>query len=560
LIDISIVLINLTIPWLGKLIIDQGFPQRDWNLVLQVVLGIGCLTGFVYGLSALRTTLYNMAEMLVGLDIRKRMYAHLQKLSLDSVESIPVGQQQFRVTTDADRIAHMLVRILPTGIMLVEFVLILTAAVYVDPILTGIVLCFLVPWTVLFIWVTQYGRTYDRRRLRLAEMRDSAILQDASSFATIKSYARRRMMVRRNGQLNLGVQRVAAQGYLILVGFEFITQKLLPYVKATLIYVYLIRKVVFGQMTLGMTVPLIAYLSRLAFPIERIVNFGCWIWQTMVSAERLMQILTTEPSISNKSGSLRLDHVHGEVSIEGVSLERPGIGLVLDNVSVNLAPGRTVAIVGPSGAGKSSLLGLVLRFHDPVSGSIKIDGNRLTKLDLPTYLRQVGTVTQDTFIFRGTLAENLRLSHPEASDDDIWRVLDTVGLAQWAGLLTNKIDQDLEGGLGLSAGQRQRIGIARAMISEPRILLLDEPTSALDAETERQISRLLRTVAADRAVMLVTHRLDTVVHADEIVVLNRGKLVERGTHEELLAERGLYAELFSLHRSIEKSADEMVRI
>lgn len=552
LIDISISFINLAIPWFGKFIIDQAFPQRDWPLTLQVAGGIAILAGLVYGLSALRTYLYNTAEMLIGLGIRRAMYGHLQKLSIDTIEAVPVGQQQFRITTDADRIAHMLVRILPTAAMLVEFALILSIASYIEPVLTMIVMGFLIPWTFLFIWVTHYGRIFDRRRLRMTEMRDAAILQSTSSFATIKAFARVRSEVRRNGVANISVQRVAIQGYLILVGFELVTQKLIPYLKSTTIYLFLIRRVVFGEMTLGMTVPLIAYLSRVTYPLERIVNFGCWIWQTMVSAERMMHILQTEPAIQDKPNAKKVGNdFGGTVRFESVSFERESVGKVLTDVSFELVPGKTTAIVGPSGAGKSTALGLMLRFQDPSSGRVVVSGEDLRDLDRTSYLRHVGTVMQDTFIFAGSVAENLRISKPEATDEELMAVLETVELREWVESLGDGLKHDLESGGGLSAGQKQRIGVARAILPDPRILLLDEPTSALDVETEAQIVEMLNRVAKGRTVFVVTHRLETIVDADEILVLDRGVVVERGGHKKLLELGGLYSELYRLHRTFE---------
>lgn len=549
LLDVSISLTNLVIPWLGKAIIDQGFPSRDWDFVVRLALGVAALTAFVYGMLGLRTFLYNSTEMLLGLSMRRKIYRHLQSLTLETVESTPVGQQQFRVITDADRIAHMLVRILPTLTMLVEFTLILTAAIYVEPVLTGVVLLFLIPWTILFIWVTHYGRVLDRRRLRYAEVRDSGVLQAARSFATIKSLGRSSRETRRHTKATIAVQRIAIHGYLILVFFEFATQKLLPYVKSTTIFLYLARKVVLGQMTLGMTVPMIAYLSRLAFPIERIVNFGCWIWQTMVSAERIMFLMQTEPAIRD-SGGERVAYA-GDLSIElkDASFEREGVGLVLDQINLTIQPNQFIAVVGPSGAGKSTLIDLVLRLADPVSGHVFANGRDLKELHRPSYVRHIGTVTQETFIFGGSLAANLLIAEPSADAETMWNVLEQVDLAVWAKSLPDELDQDLEGGLGLSAGQKQRIGIARALMCDPKLLILDEPTSALDSETEESIMQTLKSVGAGRTILLVTHRMNTVVAADRIVVLDRGRIVEQGRHDELIAKRGLYAEMAWLHKA-----------
>lgn len=554
LLDISIVLTNLVIPWLGKAIIDQGFANRDWDLVLRLSLGVAGLSGLVFGMFALRTFMYNATEMLVGLHMRKVIYRHLQSLSLTFVEATPVGQQQFRVITDADRIAHMLVRILPTLTMLVEFALILTASIYVEPVLTVIVLLFLIPWTILFIYVTHFGRMLDRRRLEFAEQRDSGVLQAARSFSTLKSLGRVDHEIRRNTLANIAVQRISMQGYLILVGFEFVTQKLLPYLKSTTIFLFLANKVVLGQMTLGMTVPMIAYLSRLAFPIERIVNFGCWIWQTMVSAERIMFLMQTEPAIRDGEGDEIPHDFEPSIVFDHVTVERDGVGKVVDNISLSIAPNSWVALVGPSGAGKSTLVDVLLRLLDPQTGQVYIGGQPIHTLRRESIMRHVGTVTQETFIFGGTLADNLRIAFPLATENDLTTVLHQVQLMEWVDSHREGLARDLEGGIGLSAGQKQRIGIARALLSNPKILVLDEPTSALDPETERGIMDTIHDIAASRTVVMVTHRLETVKAADRVIVLNRGAIVEDGTYESLSHQRGLFAEMLWLHSATTSEA------
>lgn len=548
LIDISIVLLNLSAPWFGKSLIDQAIPQRDWNAVWVIAGSVAAILLLAQLLTGLRNFLYNTTEQLLQYQIRAKMYGHLQTLSLESIESIPVGQQQFRITTDSDRIAHMLVRILPTLTMLVEFALILTAAIYVDPVLTGIVGLFLIPWTALFIWVTHYGRVLDRRRLQFCEARDAGILQASASFSAIKSLGRYRREIRRNGKTSVALQRVSAQGYLILVGFEFATQRLIPFLKTTTIYLYLARQVVIGQITLGMTVPMIAYLGRLTFPIERIVNFGCWIWQTMVSAERMMQIMKTEPSIVDKPGAVRLEKTTGHLAFKNVSYDRPRLGRVIDDVSFELVPGKKVAVVGPSGAGKSTIMNLALRLLDPVEGEVAIDGQDLRDVDRTSYLRNCGTVVQETYLFGGTVADNLRVAKPDATEEEMRHALDSVELTDWLANLPGGLNEDLDGGQALSAGQKQRIGIARALLSNGSILFLDEPTSALDAETEREVMKTIQRISEGRATMLVTHRLDTVKDADEILVLEAGKIVQRGTHDDLIRKDGLYRNLQLLYR------------
>ena len=548
LIDVSIVVVNLTVPWFGKNLIDKAFPQRDGPLVLLIAGGVAGLIGLAYLMTATRNFLYNTTEALLGMDLRRSMYSHLQRLSLETVESLPVGKQQFRVSTDSDRIAHMLVRILPTATMLVEFALILAASIYVDPVLTLLVLALLVPWTVLFVWVTHYGRILDRRRLGLVELRDAGVIQAASAFAMIKSLGRTRREVRRHTKVSVAAQRIANQGYLILVGFEFATQKLIPFIKTTTIYLYLAKRVVLGEMTLGMTVPMIAYLGRLSFPIERIVNFGCWIWQTMVSAERMMQIMKTEPAVTDRPDAKKIA-VSGELRLDHVSLDRIGVGTVLHDVSLTVRPGESVAVVGPSGAGKSSLLGLFQRLYDPSVGSVQIDSVDMRDLDRTHTLRQIGSVMQSTFVFGGSLADNLRVANPSATDGQLMEALDEVELSTWFKSLQDGLDEDLESGSALSAGQKQRLGVARALLADGKVLLLDEPTSALDVETESELTAMIRRVAVGKTVVWVTHRLDTIRHVERIVVLKDGRVVQEGTHDSLSQSEGLYAELRRIYQS-----------
>jgi ABC-type multidrug transport system fused ATPase/permease subunit len=355
--------------------------------------------------------------------------------------------------------------------------------------------------------------------------------------------------LRRNSKVSIALQRISAQGYLILVGFELFTQKLLPYVKTTTIYLLLAGKVVRGEMTLGTTVPMISYLGRLAFPIERIVNFACWIWQTMVSAERMMQILETKPSIQDKDHAVRLPAITGSIELEGVTFERDGIGVVLNDVSLKIAPGKTLAIVGPSGAGKSTIVSLLLRLVDPKSGTVRVDGHDLRDVNRDSYLHQIGIVNQETFLFAGSVLENLMIANPKASEDQIWAVLAKVKLDEWVRSLPNKLDEDLDSGNGLSMGQKQRIGIARALLSDAKVLILDEPTSALDVHTEQEIIETIREISESRAVVIVTHRLQTIEYADQVIVLDQGSLVEAGTHAELLAMGGLYERLSRIYKS-----------
>lgn len=548
--DIAIILLNFIPPWFGTYLIDRAFPQRDWRLAMFIISLMLATTLTVQVTTAIRKFIYSYVEIRIPLDLRAQIYRHIQKFRLDTIEATPVGEYLFRLAVDTDRVAHTIYRILPTATMLFQFALILAFSTYADPIITLFVVLFIIPWTLLFYWVTSISRVLDRRRLRLAEIRDSGIQQATSSFSLIKSFSNERLELHKNVVRAGAAQRVAVHGYLFLVPFELITQKILPYARQTTVFVYLAQKVVMGEMTLGMTVPLMSYLNRLNYPIERMVNFFNWVRQTMISVERIMHVLQTEPSIKDKPNALRISTLTGLVEVSGVTFSRPS--LALKDINLKLEPGKKVAVVGPSGAGKSTLVSLLLRTNLPQSGHILIDGHDLSDLHLESYLRNIGIVMQDTFLFGGTLAENLRFVRPEANDEAILSVLSDVGLSDWVASLPTGLNEDLQSGSQLSVGQRQRIGIARALLLNPSLLILDEPTSALDASSEAEVMALLNKVGTDRAVLLVTHRLDTVINADEILVLNHGEIAERGSHEYLMLKMGLYSEMQRVYRQREK--------
>ena len=551
LFDFMLVLLGLIPPWIMKFLVDQAFPTKNAHLAttyIAAAVGIALANQIVVGA---RAFLWGYLEVRLPLDLRFRVYKHLQQLSLTTIEGRPVGQYMYRITTDVDRLSHTLTRIVPHLFYFAEFTLLVTFSTRADPLITGIVLLFLVPWTILFWWVTTIGRELDRRRLWLCEMRDSGVQQGVSSFSLIKSFGRERHEYLKYTDRTTAVQRVGINGYIILVFFEFATQKILPYAKQVTIFLYFARQVVLGNMTLGMTLPLSAYLNRLNFPLERIVNFGNWIRQIMISAERIMQILQTEPTIQDKPDAKPMGPLKGLVELRGVSFERPGIGKVLNKIDLTLRPGRTVAVVGPSGAGKSTLIGMALRLNEPSEGEVLIDGQNLADLKLDSYQKQIGIVSQDTYIFGGSILDNLALAKPDATEDEMRDSLSRVGLSGWLEGLPNGLKTDLSEGSGLSVGQRQRLGIARALLTGANLFFLDEPTSALDATTEREVMQTIRAVTEGKTALIVTHRLDSILYADHIVVLDGGKIVQQGSHAELMASGGLYAELRRSYHEIE---------
>jgi ABC-type multidrug transport system fused ATPase/permease subunit len=259
----------------------------------------------------------------------------------------------------------------------------------------------------------------------------------------------------------------------------------------------------------------------------------------LVPVERFMQTMMIEPMVQDERLA-DAPSFDGTIAFQDVGFEYPDGRSALSGISFEVAAGKTVALVGLSGAGKSTVAGLILRLYDPSSGQILIDGQDIAAFDPASLQRQVGVVMQETDLFDGSIADNFRVMAPHITDGEILEALEGVELGDWANALPHGIYTDLREGATLSIGQRQRLGIARALVNSPRLLILDEPTSSLDARTESAMLELLRRRAAGITKLVITHRLSSIHDADEILVLEQGEIIERGTHEELMALRGYY--------------------
>lgn len=545
MLDLAGMIIAFIPPIYATIMIDRAFPNRDWTLAAQVVALLLLTELSLQGLAAIRNGFHVYHISRLQLELRLRSYAHLQRLSIGFAESAPVGQRVFRTRIDSDEVANVVVNFYPTLVRFIEFLLILLAVTYVDPLITAVTLGFLVPWTILQIYITGWYRTFERRRLSLAELRDSGVLQGVTSFALLKTYGRTRWELLRHAERSVSTQRVAIQHWLTWWWFDMAVVRLIPYLRNAVAAFYFGRKVILGEMTLGMTVPMLAYLNRLSEPIIALVNWINSLRMAAVPMERVMQTLEVESSVPIAAHPVRLEAFNGQIEFENVSYAHPGFPNVLSEVTLAVKPGETVAIVGASGAGKSTLANLAVRLYDPLEGRVLVDGVDLKQVDLFGYLQQVATVTQETFVFEGSLAENLRYGKTDATDEEMREVLSQVGLDVWLARLPNGLEQDLESGGALSVGQRQRLGIARALLARPQLMIFDEPTSALDSATEFSVAQTLREVSAGRTVLWVTHRLNTIQHADRIAVLEAGRLVQLGTPAELRNQDGPYRQLLA---------------
>jgi subfamily B ATP-binding cassette protein MsbA len=308
-----------------------------------------------------------------------------------------------------------------------------------------------------------------------------------------------------------------------------------------------------GHLTTGDMVVFFAYVTNLYSPMKALARLSYVTSKASVGAERIADILSVRSEVTDRQGAREVSRLRGEIRFSDVSFEYQSGQPVLSRINLRIAPGEKVAIVGATGAGKSTLISLVPRLYDPSGGAVSIDGEDIRQYSVQSLRSQISLVLQDSLLFSGTIRENIAFGRPDASDEDILAAAVVANAADFIDALPDGYETLVaEGGTTLSGGQKQRIAIARAILRDSSILILDEPTSGLDAASERTVLDALESAARGRTTLLIAHRLTTVRLADRIIVLDQGRIVEEGPHQELLSRGGKYAHLYSLQLAIQK--------
>jgi ABC-type multidrug transport system fused ATPase/permease subunit len=511
-----------------------------WPLAIAVA-GAGALR-LVF--SVVRRLVAGRVSLGVEFDLRNRMYAHLQSLELAFFDSQQTGQLMSRSTVDLQSVRFFL----GYGLifMLQSALTILIAAgvmLAVNPLLAVVALAPM-PFV---IWVAfRYGRrnrpASQEVQQRIAELTAEAE-ENVSGVRVVKAFAQERRQVRR---FERAVKRVFDQSmistrlrafYNPFIGF-------LPQLGLAAILIIGGRQAVNGTITLGEFVAFYGYVLMLTSPV-RMLGIALGMAQRAVaSGARVFEVLDREPRLVAPPDAPPLPAGDGQVELRGVTFAYDGGEPVLRDVDLEVDAGRTVALVGPTASGKTTLVALMSRLYDVSDGAVLVDGVDVRSVDLASLRRQVAVVSDDAFLFSATLRDNIAYARPGASADEVAEAARSAGLAELVDELPQGYDTLVgERGLTLSGGQRQRVAIARALLAQPRILILDDATSSVDATTESRIKEALREVMEGRTTFVIAHRLSTIALADEVVVLEEGRVVAQGTHEELLETSDLYREI-----------------
>jgi ABC-type multidrug transport system fused ATPase/permease subunit len=546
----------------------NAIKDGDKSKLLPLALAIVGASVLRLGLTVIRRLVAGKVSLAVEFDLRQTFYAHLQRLDLGFFDGQQTGQLMSRATVDLQAIRFFL----GYGLIFItqSLLTILLASVVMFALNPLLALIALAPAPFVVYTASRYNRV-SRPALQEVQQRIAELTAEAeenvSGIRIVKAFAREEHQLHR---FQRAVSRVFDQSIYStrLQAFFSPLIGLLPQFGIALVLLVGGRQVINGSLSLGAFSAFYLYVGMLAGPMRMLgVTMGM-AQRAIASGNRMFEIIDREPAIQSPPGAPALPAGGGAVELRGVGLNYDGGAPALSDLDLHVEAGRTVALVGPSGAGKTSLVGLIARLYDPSEGTVLVDGADVREIDVGSLRAEVAFVADDSFLFTASVAENIAYAHQDASREQIEAAARRAQADDFIRELPDGYETRVgERGLTLSGGQRQRVAIARALLADPRILILDDATSSVDATTEEAIKSGLQEVMEGRTTFVIAHRLSTVSLADEVVVMDAGRIVDRGTHEELLAGCGFYREIAEhgladsvfLQRDLE-SREEMARL
>jgi len=542
---------SLVLPYSTRFLIDNVIAKHQVSLLKPIVFGVLAAT-LLQGITSFSLTqLLSKAAQRLITELRQKVQAHVGRLSVSFHDSTKSGVLVSRIMSDVEGVRNLI----GTGLVdLVGGLLTATIALVVlfriSAVMTLLAFGFLAAFALALKKAFQTIRPIFRERGKINAEVTGRLAESLGGIRVVKGY---HAEDREEKVFSSGVRRLLENVLKTLTATSVMglsASMLLGVVGAVIMYVGA-RQILAGSLTIGGFFTYTLFMGFLIAPVMQIVQIGTQLTEALAGLDRTQEILKEAAEDKDPRRTVSLPAIEGTVDFEHVSFSYDGIRTVIDDISFQASPGTVTALVGSSGSGKSTIIGLISAFYTPKQGAVRVDGVDLSTVRLDSYRTQLGVVLQDSFLFDGSIRENVAFSRPDTSAEELLRACRIACVDEFAESFADKYDTIVgERGVKLSGGQRQRISIARAILAEPRILILDEATSSLDSESEQMIQEGLSYLMRGRTTFVIAHRLSTIRRADQILVVEQGRIVERGNHEELYAARGRYFELYTKQQGL----------
>lgn len=554
IVSISLTAAGLAPVYLQKMLIDRVLvPKENLDLLVKLVLALvgirvgSMILGFVRGITL------GWLGAKISMNLRTHIYNHLQKLSLSFYDTYSTGSLMSRVTSDTGQLQGFIVH----GIqeLIINSLTLIGISVILFSMNWRLAAAILIPVPLMIVGTYIFGskihEVYERTWRRWAGVYES-LSDSLSGIRIVQAFSQEEREKERFSASNLAFfkeQMTALKMYNIfgpLMGFATFTGSIIIWLVGG-------KEVIGGALTLGEFTAFTAYMWQFYGPVNALCQVNNMFQSTAAAADRVFEILDTEPDVSETPGAKKVTKIDGHIKFHDVSFGYDKDKPVLKNINFEAKPKEMIGFVGASGSGKTTSINLIPRFYDPTEGKITLDGNDLRDLEVKSLRNQIGMVLQDSFLFHGSVRENIAYGKLNATDEEIIAAAKSANAHDFIMEMSDGYDTEVgERGGRLSGGQRQRISIARAILIDPRILILDEATSAVDTETEKLIQEALKKLMKDRTTFAIAHRLSTIKEADKLLVMDKGEIVEMGKHDELIEKGGTYAKLVKMQALLSK--------
>lgn len=537
--------LSLATPYLIKVAIDQHIIEGDLAGLDRIAVLTAAAFITLYFSSALQQYLLSKIGQQVLAEMRQQLVSHLQMLHLGYHDTHIIGVTISRVFSDVGVINQLLssglITLIGDALTLIGIVVVMISMSLRLALLSFSVMPLMIIATVIF---ARHAKTAFRRTRATVAGVVGTLAEDLAGMRVIQAFAQED-----NSQQRFDKQNDAnrdAHVHAMSLSFVFMpTVQFLGMVATVVVLWFGGRAVAAGTLTLGIVVAFLSYVTRFFVPIRELSQLYTTMQSAMAGGERVLQLLDTEPAIVDRPDAIEMPPIEGRIELRGTTFAYRDNEPVLCDINIMVEPGQTLALAGPTGAGKTSISNLIARFYEVDSGAVLIDDIDVRDVKQRSLRAQMGIVPQDPFLFPGTIADNIRFGRPGATDEEVRRAAELANVHEFVEGLPEGYDTEVqEGGINVSLGQRQLLCIARAVLADPAILILDEATSSVDTITEALIQDALDRLLKGRTAVVIAHRLSTIRNADQICVIDDGQIVERGSHEALLARGGLYRELY----------------